>query len=175
MRPLVLVVTLVMLACSGSVYGQIDPTQATRIVDYPVDSGVQLGNGWNTVSGQKNAGTCILFSKAADKGQDKVFNFRSVTDKSALQNMMEMSAELQVKAIAYNVTGKADYVKNVEIKDEYSNFVMHAIVQNGIEFVAPLATPSMKNAEAAVSALTEPSSKTPSSRWSARRFLYQWR
>jgi hypothetical protein len=128
------------LAFPASLVGQAAaPLQRSiRIVDYPEDEGVQLGNGWNSNISAKTPGTCIAFVSAQDKGEDKYLRFRSVHDKAEFQNELDVSAELQVKGIAYNVTGKTRFAKNVDVKDEFSNFVVHAIVQNGLQFVAPI-------------------------------------
>jgi hypothetical protein len=42
-----------------------------------------------------------------------------------------------VKSIAYSVSGKARYAQSVEVKAESLNFVAHASVENGVQYVAP--------------------------------------
>ncbi len=52
-------------------------------------------------------------------------------------NQLQVSAELQVKAILGSASAKTEFINRVEVKDEYSNFVVQALVTNGAKFVIP--------------------------------------
>jgi hypothetical protein len=107
-----------------------------RVVEYPVDA-VDLGQGWHAEQAVKAVATCIDFKPLADTGQEQTMRISVVTDRSDLMNELDVSAEVQVKAIAYSVSGKARYAQTVEIKAESLNFVAHARVENGVEYAAP--------------------------------------
>jgi len=124
---------------SSSANGSPDfpPKGFTRAVEYPVE-GVRLGQGWHDDQGEKAQAVCIEFQEETDDGQEQSMKMEVVTDHSEMMQSMEVSAEMQVKAIAYEVSGKASYAKNVEMKSESMNFVVHAKVNNGVDFTAPL-------------------------------------
>jgi hypothetical protein len=107
-----------------------------RLVEYPVDA-VDLGQGWHEEQAVKAVATCIDFKPLADTGQEQTMRISVVTDRSDLMNELDVSAEVQVKAIAYSVSGKARYAQTVEIKSESLNFVAHARVENGVEYTGP--------------------------------------
>jgi hypothetical protein len=107
-----------------------------RLVEYPVDA-VDLGQGWHEEQAVKAVATCIDFKPLADTGQEQTMRISVVTDRSDLMNELDVSAEVQVKAIAYSVSGKARYAQTVEIKSESLSFVAHARVDNGVEYTGP--------------------------------------
>lgn len=115
----------------------------TRMVEYPVE-GVRLGQGWHDDQGEKAQAVCIEFQPEMDQGQEQSMNMEVVTDRSEMMQSMNVSAEMQVKAIAYEVSGKASYAKNVEMKSESMHFVAHAKVNNGVQFAAPLSGETKK-------------------------------
>ncbi|HSD43155.1 MAG TPA: hypothetical protein VLD36_14975 [Burkholderiales bacterium] len=114
-----------------------------RLVEYPVDA-VDLGQGWHEEQAVKAVATCIDFRPLADTGQEQTMRISVVTDRSDLMDQLEISAEVQVKAIAYSVSGKASYAQAVEIKAESLNFVAHARVDNGVEYAAPADVAGLK-------------------------------
>lgn len=109
----------------------------TRMVEYPIE-GIRLGQGWHDDQGEKAHAVCIEFQEERDDGQEQTMKMEVVTDHSEMMQSMEVSAEVQVKAIAYEVSGKASYAKSVNMKSESMNFVVHAKVSNGVVFTAPL-------------------------------------
>jgi hypothetical protein len=60
---------------------------------------------------------CVDFSRVQDAAQDKTMQIVSVDDKSSLMNQLEVSAEVQVKAIGGSGSAKTDFVRNVEFKN----------------------------------------------------------
>jgi hypothetical protein len=114
-----------------------------RLVEYPVDA-VDLGQGWHEEQAVKAVATCIDFKPLADTGQEQTMRISVVTDRSDLMNELDVSAEVQVKAIAYSVSGKARYAQTVAIKSESLNFVAHARVDNGVEYTGPAEVASAK-------------------------------
>jgi hypothetical protein len=120
---------------AGSYAGPPQPTHV-RLVEYPADA-VDLGQGWHEEQAVKAVATCVDFRPLADTGQEQTMRISVVTDRSDLMDQLEVSAEVQVKAIAYSVSGKARYAQAVEIKAESLNFVAHARVDNGVEYTAP--------------------------------------
>lgn len=109
----------------------------TRMIEYPVD-GVRLGQGWHDDQGEKAQATCIRFTTHTDLGQEQTMDIEVVSDRSELMESMDLSTEVQVKAIAYEVSGKASYAKEVEVNSESLNFVAHARVNNGVSFTVPV-------------------------------------
>jgi hypothetical protein len=109
---------------------------ASHRVDYP-DDGVQIGNGWKSGGNLKLLSTCVVFKTAQDGAQNKSVFIRSVTDKSSVMNQLQVSAELQVKAILGSASAKTEFIKKVEVKDEYSNFAVQALVTNGAKYAIP--------------------------------------
>jgi hypothetical protein len=107
-----------------------------RLVEYPVDA-VDLGQGWHEEQAVKAVATCIDFKPFADSGQEQTMRISVVTDRSDLMDQLDVSAEVQVKAIAFSVSGKARYAQTVEIKAESLDFVAHARVDNGVEYTGP--------------------------------------
>jgi len=114
-----------------------------RLVEYPVDA-VDLGQGWHEEQAVKAVATCIDFKPLADSGQEQTMRISVVTDRSDLMDQLDVSAEVQVKAIAYSVSGKARYAQTVAIKSESLDFVAHARVDNGVEYTGPAEVGGMK-------------------------------
>jgi hypothetical protein len=110
----------------------------THLVEYPAD-GVSLGQGWHEDQGEKAQSVCIQFETLQDRGQEQTMSMEVVTDRSEMMESMNVSAEMQVKAIAYQVSGKAQFAKEVEASSENLNFVADARVNNGVVFVGPIA------------------------------------
>ncbi len=105
-------------------------------VDYPV-AGVSLGQGWTRGINQKASTVCVDFSPVQNAAQDKTMQIVSADDKSSLMNQLEVSAEVQVKAIVGSASAKTDFVQKVELKNEFSNFSVIAHVQNGANYASP--------------------------------------
>jgi hypothetical protein len=108
----------------------------TTSADYPT-GGVPLGEGWMRGLEQKAPTTCVVFGSVQDAAQDKNLQILSADDKSSLMNQLEVSAEVQVKAIGGNGSAKTDFVKNVELKNEFSNFSVQGSVENGAYYASP--------------------------------------
>jgi len=127
---------LLLLSSASAIVAQT--AGKARIVDYP-RNGVQLGTGWRSASNDKTASQCVSFATAQDTAQEKALEIWSISDKSALMDELKVSAELRVKAIAFSGSAKTDFVKKVDVKEEYSNFSVHAIVANGAKYAVPSA------------------------------------
>ena len=140
-----IIASVFLYACQSSAADDADNNTAdlfpakgfTKMTEYPVE-GVLLGQGWHNDQGEKAQAVCIEFQEQSDDGQEQTMNLEVVTDHSEMMQSMNVSAEVQVKAIAYEVSGKASYAKNVEMKSDNMNFVAHARVKNGVIFAAPL-------------------------------------
>jgi hypothetical protein len=144
---LILLVVVLLAACGGENGGSNNPEPAginfpvkgyTRLVEYPAD-GVRLGQGWHEDQGEKTQSVCIQFEPLQDLGQEQVMSLEVVTDRSEMMESMGVSAEMQVKAMAYQVSGKARFAKEVEVSSESLNFVADARVNNGVVFAGPIA------------------------------------
>jgi hypothetical protein len=136
-RALPLILGLCAASFGLSAHGQSFDSPVTA--DYPHD-GVELGQGWSATLRQKTNAICVAFTDVKDLAQDKSLSITSTDDKSSLSNQLQISAELQVKAMIGSASFKTDFVKSVELKDEYSNFSVLAIVNNGAEYAAPDST-----------------------------------
>ncbi len=105
-----------------------------RTVDYPID-GVTLGNGWFSSAGSKAPGRCILFETRADDAQDQSMRFIQVRDKDSLMQSLEVSAEFQAKALFASASGKAEFAKRLEIRNDLLSISVQATVRQGASFV----------------------------------------
>jgi hypothetical protein len=114
--------------------------QSNRRTDYP-ENGVQLGSGWRAGTSEKTTARCVTNSETADTAQEKTVEIRSVSDKSSLMRELEISAQVRVKAIVASGTAKTSFTDKVEIKNEYSNFVVRAVVRNGAKYLIPTTAP----------------------------------
>ncbi len=114
----------------------IAPVQSKERVEipYPKD-GVTLRNGWNSILGRKSAGECIVGDEHHDKDQTKSAFIQNVTDTSSLMQMLNISVSLQLQAIGGKVSGKAEFARELNVKDSNVNFVLEANVKNGPDYV----------------------------------------
>lgn len=134
----------VSLGLSGTLSAQKAPNIAAsstkgsqeRYFDYPRD-GVNLGNGWNSLTGEKMSAVCVTFETEENTGQEKWEELHSVTDQYSLMNELEVSAEAEVKALGATASAKVKYATSTKINNEYSNFAVRAQVQNGARFLIP--------------------------------------
>lgn len=109
------------------------PTMA----DYPA-TGVELGQGWSSAVGGRTDSICIKFRRASLSAQTKTFFMRSVVDRESLLDRLDVSAEVQFKAIVASVDAKTKFAREVKIDSEYQSFLAHAQVQNGADYTAPI-------------------------------------
>jgi|GEM_PF-4241211 len=107
-----------------------------HLIDYP-KLGVDLGNGWNSLTGKKMNAVCVTFDQKEDTGQDTTENLTSITDQYSLMNEMHISAEAEVSALGTTVSSKMNYATKTTVNNEYSNFIVRAVVENGARFLIP--------------------------------------
>lgn len=107
-------------------------------VGYPQDTGVLLGQGWNSFSITPGNAVCIVFQEAqAQQGQRKNMSLKSVTSDFELQRSFGMDASVQYKAAVVSGGAKASFVETSDMKTSNSNISVYAIVDNGPDYVAP--------------------------------------
>jgi len=106
------------------------------VADYPRD-GVELGYGWFSTSGTKALNPCIAFATHSDSAQTKNAEIKSVSDKASFMQQLEVSAEMQVKAVVASASVKTSFANSVDFQSESSTFAARAVVQNGAESVVP--------------------------------------
>jgi hypothetical protein len=130
--------SIVMLTVSLAIpsFGQISTPPV--VADYPRD-GVQLGTAWFSTTGMKQeaGNVCIEFSTHNDPAQNKDVEIKSVSDKASLMQRLDVSADLQVKAVVASASAKTSFVNSVDFQSESSTFAVRAVVQNGVESVIP--------------------------------------
>jgi hypothetical protein len=113
------------------------PKQRPRDVDYP-ESGVQLANGWDSRSDEKTSSPCIDFTEFHDTASSKSLDLKEITNKSSMMKSLDVSAEVQVKAIGGGGgSAKTKFATSSNVNEEQSNFTVHAVVANGADYVAP--------------------------------------
>jgi hypothetical protein len=107
-----------------------------HLVDYP-KIGVDIGNGWNSLTDKKSSAVCVRFEQKTDNGQDTREDLTSITDQYSLMNEMHVSAEAEIKALGATASTKVEFATKTKINNEYSNFVVRAVVENGAHFIIP--------------------------------------
>ena len=109
--------------------------------DFPND-GVDLGSGWNSLADSKVNAVCISFAQGKVTGQETSLNLVDVVDTHDLMQALNISADLQVKAMFGSASAKTDYARSVEVKDDNAYFTAHVISLNGATYTAPIAQAS---------------------------------
>ena len=133
------ILTLLMLVGCGKNGTSTASTaaQRPRDVDYP-DEGVPLGNGWDSRRSEKTSSSCIEFTDTTDTASSKTLDLREITDKSSLMKTLDVSAEVQVKAIGGGGgSAKTKFATSSNVNVEQSNFTVHAVVANGAHYASP--------------------------------------
>ncbi|HEY7512353.1 MAG TPA: hypothetical protein VIG50_18990 [Vicinamibacteria bacterium] len=110
---------------------------STTIVEVP-DTGISLGWGWNTFHGESVPTICVEFVEGNEPGQTSHMSMHEVSDSYEVMQRMGLSAEASVKTIGYEVGGKAQFAKELDINGFSSSFVLQAAVENGVRYAAPL-------------------------------------
>jgi len=109
----------------------------SRELDYPL-GGVQLGNGWSSLDAAKTAGGCIEFTEKVDLAEDRTLIFKRVVDKEQLNRTLDISVEVQAKAIAgVGASAKVSFTKALEVKNDALNLAAIARVRQGARYTAP--------------------------------------
>ncbi len=109
----------------------------SMILDYP-DSGVELGQGWNSYNISKTTGRCIIFQQAkAQAGQEKTMKLTSVSTRYQLDRELDISASASYKGVTGSISGKVDYANKVSLASSATNIVALAYVENGNILVSP--------------------------------------
>jgi hypothetical protein len=81
---------------------------------------------------------CISYAEANVKGQDTSLEIQDITDQSSYSKQIDISASVQVNAITGRGTAKTNFVEQTSVKDDAVYYSVHALVLNGVRFVAPL-------------------------------------
>ncbi|VVB71047.1 Uncharacterised protein [uncultured archaeon] len=110
---------------------------STRDVSYP-DGGVGLGQGWDSVSGEKKDIIGISFIEAKDTGQEKQYRIAHSTEHNKTTKELEVSAEIQYKYLTYSVGAKAKFADKVTTSGSFESFITWANVRNGVIYTAPV-------------------------------------
>lgn len=106
------------------------------VIDYP-ESGVELGQGWNSFSVEKTTATCIVFQEARVQSQKKNMTMRAVTSRYQLDRELGISASASYKGIAGSISGKASYASSAKIETSGTTVAALARVDNGNISVSP--------------------------------------
>ncbi len=107
-----------------------------NVVDYP-DTGVELGQGWNSHAVEKTTATCIVFQQASAGAQKKNMEMRSVTSQYQLDRELGLSASASYKNKVASVSGKASFANSSKIETSGTTVAALARVDNGNISVAP--------------------------------------
>ncbi|MDJ0759626.1 MAG: hypothetical protein QNJ19_09505 [Woeseiaceae bacterium] len=113
-----------------------DKADPITIVDAPL-TGVSLGWGFSKSNNEPIPTICVEFVEGREPAQTKYMTMSEVSDSYELMQSLGMSAEASVKTMGYKAKGKAAYAKSVNITGFSSNFVLNAVVENGVVFAAP--------------------------------------
>src|SRR5262249_21365451 len=85
------------------------------------------------------------FAPASDNFQAKTLSVKSITDRQSLFDRLEVSTELQYKALVAAVSAKVRFVQSTKLDGEYIHFAIDGRVQNGTMFTAPVHTAKSAN------------------------------
>jgi hypothetical protein len=98
---------------------------------------VQLATGWSSTSNQPTHSICINYAEAAVKGQDISVEIHDITDQSTYSKQLNVSASVEVNAIAGKGNAKTNFVEQTSVADDSAYYSVHGVVLNGVRFVAP--------------------------------------
>jgi len=110
---------------------------STREISYP-EEGVNLGEGWDSLSGEGKKIIGITFNPARDLGQSKEYRISHSTERNKMMNELEVSVEAQYKYLAYKIGAKAKFSDKVTTSGTFESFTTWANVKNGAEYTAPI-------------------------------------
>lgn len=127
----------------GQALASYDAVEGIEIVESPA-TGVALGWGWNRGDSEPIPTICVEFVPGEEPAQTRYMTMQEVTDNYTLMKSLGVSAEASVKAIGYEVSGKAAFAKSTDLSSERSTFVLNAIVENGVRYTAPVPAGSEK-------------------------------
>ena len=129
-----MVLATLCLIC-GSGIGALAEADEPTVIDYP-DSGVALGQGWNSFAVAKTTATCLVFQKAESQpGQKKNMTMRAVSSRYQLDREIGVSASASYKGVVGSISGKASYSASVNIETNGTSVAALARVDNGNIYV----------------------------------------
>lgn len=120
----------------GEVAYRPQALEGTEIVEAPA-TGIDLGWGWDGVHSEPVRTVCVELAERSEPAQTRMMTMHEVSDSYEVMQRMGMSAEASVKAVGFEVSGKAEFAKDLEITGFSSSFVLNATVDNGVRYAAP--------------------------------------
>jgi hypothetical protein len=116
--------------------GLIPGALAQEFVAVP-ETGVRLGQGWDTARESALSNVCIEFVPRTSGAQTTELEMREVSNRSELMESLDVSATASVKAMVVSASAKASFASSSKVSAYALSFVVQARVDNGYEFVAP--------------------------------------
>jgi hypothetical protein len=113
---------------------------ARRVVEYPIDTGAQLGDGWDFAANRRVYTQCIEFGeKGKDDFQQATLTFHHAIDDESLSvalNMnMSASASVGFAGIGGNASSSLNFEASLHTTSKDELVVAHASVVNGARYV----------------------------------------
>jgi hypothetical protein len=131
-----MVLATLCLICGSGISAPAEADDAT-VIDYP-DSGVALGQGWNSFAVVKTTATCIVFQKAESQlAQKKDMTMRAISSRYQLDRELGISASASYKGAVGSISGKSSYSRSVNIETNGTSVAALARIDNGNIYVGP--------------------------------------
>jgi len=107
------------------------------------ESGVELGWGWNTRTGEVVPNRCIEFAPVQATGQRVNLSMREVSDKSDVMDSLSVSASVKVNAI-FGASGSAhaSFARESKVSATATSLLLRATIENGVLFAGPRQDPT---------------------------------
>lgn len=105
-------------------------------IDYP-ESGIELGQGWDSRAGAQKPARCVVYSPVYVKGQSSSVALKEVNDVSELRENLSISAKASVSGLFGSASASAKYLSNTQINQSQKHYSLRAVVQNGPIFTGP--------------------------------------
>lgn len=112
----------------------------SRSIEYPV-SGVEVGEGWNSLKQETVRAQCVEFSKSEAGGQSATLSMKRVEDRDSLRREMDMgfatTAKAKFKLGSAEMSAKTRFFQSSKVENHSVNLLVAARVVNGVAFTAP--------------------------------------
>lgn len=120
---------------ANAVRGQGEVSEESFFVEAP--EVVEMGWGWSQYRAEPIPTICVEFDVHTDEVQTASVSIKEVRDSYALAREMNISASVSVKAVGYDVSGKASFAKSSNISSSAVSYLINAEVLNSADFARP--------------------------------------
>jgi hypothetical protein len=109
---------------------------------YP-ESGVQLGNGWDSFRGSKTLANCVIAKSTDDSGQKREIHYTEVSDISSLLTAFSVSVGAKVGGITgASGSAAASFSRTIKIDTTKLNIAADIRIVEGASYLVPVGVPS---------------------------------